>query len=456
MNSHHGAAGKLAAHGGRRSAVSQTRPDGTEAPDAPEFGVMQLARLHEAGTACALDGTEAGLLDTLLELVLEVTDSDFGTVHLLESGSQRLHVVAHRGLSAELVDACESEGDAQAMCQAAIDSRRRIVDVDVRTSPSLAEGVRQALLRMEAVALAAVPFCAGDGDPLGVVSAYSRRPARPADRRLHLVDLLLRHAADFVVLARSRHTMSMRCTAERKARRRAEEASRSKDEFLAMVSHELRQPLSAVFPAFAVYQRSSSPERRQRAADVIRQQLQQMGRLVEDFADAAYVSRGVVQLRREPVALRALIRQVLETMRPVFESKQQQVTIDIGSDPAWISVDPARMHQVFSNLLQNAAAYTPPGGEVGVALVSDGATLRIHVRDTGIGIPSEALGRVFQLFERGSQHNAASSFGIGLAVVRQIVELHGGSVSVSSAEGQGTDFLVTLPVTGESQSARSA
>jgi signal transduction histidine kinase len=264
------------------------------------------------------------------------------------------------------------------------------------------------------------------------------------------VDIFARQAADFIEDSRSREALRKLCANEQEARARADAANRRKDQFLATLSHELRQPLSAALPALEVQKRSLRPERRERAAEVIEQQLHHIARLVEDLSDVSHIARGIVDLRRERLDLRFIVRQALDMTMPLIDARRHRTTVTLGYQPTWVWVDGARMKQVFSNLLRNAASYTPPGGHISISLGRQDGRVFVRVRDNGIGIAADALGPIFEVFERGSQHTDSSSLGIGLAVARQIVALHGGSVSAASeGEGQGSEFVVTLPADEE-------
>ena len=214
-----------------------------------------------------------------------------------------------------------------------------------------------------------------------------------------------------------------------------------------MLAHELRQPLSAAFPAIEIQKRSLSPERRQRACEVIEEQLAHIARLVEDLADASRMIRGTIELQREPVDLRTIVQQALNMASPLIHRHQHVVRMELGDDPIRVSGDPTRLKQVFANLLQNAADYTPGNGRIEGALSVEGDQAVFRFRDNGIGIPAAAVDRIFELFERGEHDARSPSVGIGLALARRLVELHGGSVSAASdGPGLGSEFIVTLPM----------
>jgi signal transduction histidine kinase len=151
-------------------------------------------------------------------------------------------------------------------------------------------------------------------------------------------------------------------------------------------------------------------------------------------------------LHLERVDLRAIVRKAIETMTARLNARGHTIGVELGPNAAWVSADEGRMTQVFLNLLQNAAAYTPRGGQIAVELAANDGRVVCRVRDNGIGISSDALGRIFEAYERGAQTDDSVGLGIGLAVVRRLVELHGGSVSATSdGQGRGSEFVVKLP-----------
>jgi PAS domain S-box-containing protein len=228
------------------------------------------------------------------------------------------------------------------------------------------------------------------------------------------------------------------------ARAEAESANRTKDEFLAMLGHELRNPLGAISSAAHVLSRTASgSSATARASDIIGRQVQHLARIVDDLLDVSRVVAGKVVLRLQPVDLGDIARHV----------------ISVHTTPTWISADPTRLEQVLTNLLANAVKYTPAGGEITVTVRRQGDQAILTVRDTGVGIRPELLPRVFDLFVQGdrSLERSAGGLGIGLTLVRQLVELHGGTVEAASAgPGRGSTFTVRLPILAAPPESRDA
>jgi PAS domain S-box-containing protein len=248
------------------------------------------------------------------------------------------------------------------------------------------------------------------------------------------------------------HDVSERQRLQREiARQLAElaEADRRKDEFLAMLGHELRNPLAAMVNAMAV-RRTSGPDdpSRERALHVVERQLVIMERLVDDLLDVARIRRGAIELRRERVDLRLVVARAVETARPTFAERGLRLIVTQAPESLRIHADPVRIEQVVANLLNNALKYTPRGGRVEVVTAGEDADAAVTVRDTGTGIDPALLPSIFDLFVQGRLplHRPEGGLGIGLTLVRRVVEMHGGEVRVSSAGlGQGSTFSVTLP-----------
>jgi PAS domain S-box-containing protein len=225
------------------------------------------------------------------------------------------------------------------------------------------------------------------------------------------------------------------------------EQDRRKDEFLATLAHELRNPLAPVKYALEVLQRSGDPQRQAQARAAIDRQVSQMARLIDDLLDLSRVSRGLIRLQLRPERVAELVERAIEAARPAIESAGH--TLEVDAQPAaWVNADAARMVQVVSNLLGNAAKYTPPGGRIAVSVRTPGDRVAIDVADNGLGIPPQDQPSVFEMFTQlpHTRGRANGGLGIGLSLVRTLVEMHGGEVTVRSAGiGQGATFTVTLP-----------
>ncbi|MBG9390556.1 hybrid sensor histidine kinase/response regulator [Caenimonas aquaedulcis] len=233
------------------------------------------------------------------------------------------------------------------------------------------------------------------------------------------------------------------------AREALRRSDRQKDDFLATLAHELRNPLAPLRTGLHVLRRAADASgEAKKVHAIMERQLDHMVRLVDDLLDIARISQGKIALRHEPVALHTVLEQALDVSRPLMEAQGHTLEWE-GADPHWQVVgDATRLVQVVGNLLNNAAKYTPSGGRVTLHAAEDGEMLRIDVQDTGIGIPPAMLDRVFDRFAQVQQHleRAQGGLGIGLSVVKSLVEMHGGRVAAHSAgPGEGSRFIVWLP-----------
>jgi signal transduction histidine kinase len=236
----------------------------------------------------------------------------------------------------------------------------------------------------------------------------------------------------------------------REAEQSLREADRRKDEFLAMLAHELRNPLAPIHSGLQILHMAGTDG--SAAAQVLQmldRQVNHLVRLVDDLMEVARVTRGRIELRKELVDLGALLVTAVETSRPLIEAARHELTVNVPAEPVTMLADSVRLAQIVANLLNNAAKYTETGGYISLSACREGDHAVISVRDTGMGISSEALPRVFDLFSQGNQayERGQGGLGIGLTLVRTLVELHGGSVTATSeGPGRGSEFIVRLPL----------
>jgi two-component system CheB/CheR fusion protein len=224
------------------------------------------------------------------------------------------------------------------------------------------------------------------------------------------------------------------------------DGDRRKDEFLAMLGHELRNPLSAV--RNAVVTARLDPSRRDRALDIAYRQTDQLARLVDDLLDVARITRGRMTLRMETVRLAGVVERAVETTRDLVEARAHLLTLALPDESLHVNGDPSRLEQVVVNLITNAAKYTEPGGRIEVMAQREGEQAVLRVRDNGVGIAPEMLPRVFDLFAQAHRGPARveGGLGIGLTVVQRLVELHGGRAEVTSEGlGRGSEFRLSFP-----------
>jgi PAS domain S-box-containing protein len=279
-------------------------------------------------------------------------------------------------------------------------------------------------------------------DPQGVLrhSIVSKFPIRDAEGRPRLLGGIAIDITD-------------RVQAEEALRR----ADRRKDEFLATLSHELRNPLAPIRNALHILRQTGPGEAADRVHEMLDHQLARLIRLVDDLLEVSRISGGRLDLRKEPVDLGSVVQSAIETSAPLIEAASHRLTVSLPDRPLVVDADPIRLGQVLSNLLSNAAKYTADGGHIQVAVRRDGASAVITVRDDGIGIPGEMHSRVFDMFAQVDRtlKRAQGGLGIGLALARTLVELHGGRIEVKSAGlNQGSEFTVRIPAPEGRQRSR--
>lgn len=225
---------------------------------------------------------------------------------------------------------------------------------------------------------------------------------------------------------------------------------RRKDEFIATLGHELRNPLAVLTTASLIFKMDGATDTdMKRAAEIIARQVRHITRLINDLLDMERIDNGKLQLDLGPVDLREIVTNALESRRADAEQRKQSLTMQLTQDPVVVDADAVRLAQVVSNLVDNAVKYTPDAGHINVAVTADGREAVIVVQDDGAGIPSERIDSIFEPFVQlfASRKAAHGGMGLGLSLVRRLTELHGGTVGVTSeGQGRGSRFAVHLPL----------
>lgn len=228
------------------------------------------------------------------------------------------------------------------------------------------------------------------------------------------------------------------------------EADQRKDEFLAILAHELRNPLTPLRNVLEIMKRGDGNGAQiEQVRSTLERQLGQVVRLVDDLLDVSRITRGMLELRKERIEVASVIHQCVEACRPLAESAKHELIVSLPSEPVYLCADSTRMNQVFGNLLSNAIKYTEPGGRIWLTVVRQGSNVVVNLKDTGVGIPPDKLDSVFEMFTQidRSVERSQGGLGIGLSVVKRLVEMHGGSVAAySQGEGCGSEFVVRLPI----------
>ena len=361
-----------------------------------------------------------------------VRDQQFYTRSLIESNIDALMTTDPRGIITDV----NKQMEALTGC-----TRDELIGApfkDYFTDPDRAEAGIKLVLAEGKVTDYELTARARDG--LETVVSYNATTFHDRDRKLQGV-----FAAARDVTERKRFEMQMREQAAKLS-----DLHHRKDEFLAMLSHELRSPLAPISNAIQLLGLHKETETliQQQARGIIERQMGQLQHLVDDLLEVSRITTGRVQLRQVTVAVSGIVEVAVETARPLIEQRRHELTVSLPSEPVWLNADAARLEQVVVNLLTNAAKYTDEGGHIGLTVQPVGRDCVIRVRDTGVGITSELLPCIFDLFTQAerSLDRSQGGLGIGLALVQRLTELHGGTVEVSSILGQGSEFVVRLPV----------
>jgi PAS domain S-box-containing protein len=310
---------------------------------------------------------------------------------------------------------------------------------------------REPALRHGFRASASFPLHRGS-EVIGALTLYATRPGAFDAEQLRLLGAL---SADLSYALAAMRQESLRKAAEqalRASEQSLREVDQRKDEFMAVLSHELRNPLAPIRNSLYVLDRAApGGAQAERAKAVIGRQVEQLSRLVDDLLDVTRIARSKIQLHRETVDLNRLAERALDDHRSVFEDNEVEVALELAGAPPLVHGDAARLTQVVGNLLQNAAKFTPRGGRVGLTIAADPSDSKaiIRVTDTGVGMAPETLARMFEPFMQADKtlDRSKGGLGLGLALVKGLVELHGGEISARSAGlGRGAEFVVRLPL----------
>ncbi|HJQ83078.1 MAG TPA: ATP-binding protein [Candidatus Binatia bacterium] len=399
-----------------------------------EAAAAMSLKLQTITDAALADLPLQELLVELLQRITAVLDVERGVILLHDSATDTLTVrAASKGFEAEVEGKVRIPVGKGFAGRIAVSRRPAIID-DVRKSD-----VVNPFLRAEGIrSLLGAPLLF-EGRLIGVIDVGSKEPRGFTESDTTLLKLV----GDRVALAIAR-TQSYE--AEQRARQAAEAADRAKEEFLAMLAHELRNPLAPLSNALHLLGYDVSG--RERFIEMARRQVKHLGRLVDDLLDVARITRGHIELRRTRVDLRAVVEAAVQAGRSQVDARGLQLSVAVPETAVEVEADEVRMEQVLGNLVGNAAKYTPAGGHVWVSLERVGETAVIRVRDDGIGIAPDMIGRVFELFAQADRSlvRERGGLGIGLTVVRRLVEMHGGRVEArSEGVGHGSEFSMRLP-----------
>jgi signal transduction histidine kinase/CheY-like chemotaxis protein len=396
--------------------------------------LADLRRLHEMSERLSTTLELQPILEEALRTAAAMQGTDMGLLSLRTPEGDALELGASLGFASEFLRAIDCVPIGSGACGTCFQQAKRVIIEDTEAD-SVFEPYRSLASAAGFRAVHSVPLVTRAGVLLGVLSVHFREPRRPTDREMHLVDLCARQAADFIENAQ--------LYAELRA------ADRRKDEFLAMLAHELRNPLAPLSNSLQILRLTEAlPPAVESLQSVMENQVAHLMRLVDDLMEVSRITRGKIGLKKEPIELAAVVASAVEISRPLIQAAGHQLAINVSPEPIVLEADSVRLGQVISNLLNNAAKYTDEGGQIWLSARCEGTEAIISVKDTGIGIPQAMLPQVFNMFAQldGTLRRARGGLGIGLTLAKSLVEMHGGRIEVrSDGPGTGSEFIVSLP-----------
>ncbi|HEX8137216.1 MAG TPA: ATP-binding protein [Pyrinomonadaceae bacterium] len=425
--------------------------------EALEVQVEDLRRLHEmsVGLTSTLDVAE--VLEEVLRAAMAVQGTEMGLLSLCEAGRDGLTLKVHSGFDEAFLKEMNFIPPGAGSCGTCYEQRRRVVVEDVDRDPVF-DAYREAAQRAGVRACHSTPLISRRGHIIGVLSVHFRHPRRPQERELRLMDLYAQMAADIIENAQLHQQVQQKLeereqllAREQLARAEAESANRLKDEFLATASHELRTPLTAIIGWSHMLQEGKPDEATlAHGLETIERNAKAQAQLVEDILDVSRVITGKLRLSVGSVDMAAVINAAIDAVQLAADSKCIQLAVTLDPSARHLSGDAGRLQQVIWNLLSNAIKFTPKGGRIEVRLErAADRQVQIRVTDTGEGIAPEFLPFIFDRFSQGdpSSTRRHGGLGLGLAIVRHLVELHGGTVRADSPGcGHGSTFTIQLPL----------
>jgi signal transduction histidine kinase len=407
---------------------------------------MQQAAVAELGQRALSESYISGLLDTAVSVLARRLDAESAALWELSPADNSLWVRSSVGWTEEFVEQATADAVSESMLGRALSSTEPII---VHNSHAITLPGEPHHLGREAHSSVSVAV-ALRGGPFGVLSAYTDSPRGFTAEDVHFVQAVANVLSAAVERARGEEERSRLLRGEQEARREAEDASRAKDEFLAMVSHELRTPLGVILGwSKFLREEGADDETRARALETIERNAVLQKRLVEDLIDISRVVAGKLRIDPRPTELTPVIDEAVGAVALSAKARGIRIHSECLYDAVRVFGDPERLQQIVWNLLSNAVKFTPEGGRVEVLLERVGAFAQITVSDTGCGIGADLLPHVFERFRqgRGEDDHRRAGLGLGLSIVRHLVEAHGGTVEAESpGAGRGATFRVRLPL----------
>jgi signal transduction histidine kinase/PAS domain-containing protein len=435
--------------------IERLRSDGalreSERRLSAELADTQL--LQELSAKLIQDHGSESLYETLVEAAMSIMRSASASLQMLqpERDGEHLRLIASRGFTADAAARwARVFSDNSTTCAEALRRRERVVEPDITESGFMAGTADLAgYLQLGVRAGQTTPLMSRDGKLLGMISTYWTEVHAPSERDFRLLDIVARQAADLMERAQVEEAL-------RRSERELKEADRRKDEFLATLAHELRNPLAPLRTSIELIRLAGDrPGAVEDVRSMMEEQLGQLVRLVDDLLDVSRITSGKIRLHRQPTSLVTLVNAAVHANQAALTAGRVSLRLAMPNVPVLIDADATRFVQVVSNVLQNAVKFTDAGGHITIsASVTEPAPgqsreVALMITDSGVGITKEMLPRVFDRFMQGDAavHRSHAGLGIGLALAKQLIEMHGGLIEAhSDGPGMGSSFTIRMPV----------
>ncbi|MDF3021101.1 MAG: domain S-box protein [Steroidobacteraceae bacterium] len=401
--------------------------------------------LRDLATRRTHEGDTRQLFEDILDAAIAMMRAQAGTIQLLDERTRELTLAATRGFPAAMTSYfARVDASSDSPCGRALASRERVFmrfDVAPDQDPS---GEMRMHAELGLLSAQSTPLVSRSGRLLGMFSTHWCTDRRLEDRELHFLDLLARQAADLIERVQKEDALR--------------EADRRKDEFIAVLAHELRNPLVPIRTGIELLKSAAArPDLIETVRPMMERQMTHMVRLIDDLLDVARIAAGKFELKRERVALSSVVGNAVDAQRRAIETGGHALRVDLPHPEVYLHADATRLSQVISNLLHNSVKFTPPGGSISIIgkrqAGAEADTLMLRVLDTGRGIDAAQLPGIFDSFSRSEARTQSheGGLGLGLSIARKLLEMHGGRIEArSEGPGKGCEFQITLPLDEDS------
>lgn len=414
--------------------------------------------LHELSLHMLVEHEPSALYGRIVEAARQLLKSECASLQMLstdDGGRRKLDLIAHCGFTPAAAEHWrEVYVDSTTSCGVAFATEERAIVADVDKSVFLEATTDLLMFRQNGIrSMQSTPLRSRDGTLIGMLSTHWASTYAPSERQLQLLDVLAREAASLIRRTKDEALL-------RESEGRLKQMDQMKDQFLATLGHELRNPLAPIRNGLQILRRghetagSPGTAGTARVLEMLDRQIDHMVRLVDDLMEVARINSGSIPLRCQRVDIASVLNAALELSHAAVEKAGHTLTIHMGTGAVMVNADEVRLAQVFSNLINNAARYTSPGGRIDISVTQRDHHAQVSVEDTGVGFSAEDQSILFTPFGRLEPARYGEGLGIGLALAKKLIELHGGSISArSDGRNKGSRFTVSLPIDASSDEA---